>query len=228
MIIFYRKIEQPIFEEKLNNFSNPGLYSSDYIVLVVYQLHQSTGFGYTVFNKVRSVYFDGGSNREIPRRQWTEEMKSHAQMRENTVARDPKSLRYTPFGKVFIAFTLIVFLTAGILAVRTISKRKKEQKQEAQLTVPPRQGDLYYGYFIQNNATGGASKMLWTWIRVDKIEGTIYLISINKNRTENELSQDQPGQEFDKTPIRAEFTTGAIPGFKSIDNGFNFFAKRKH
>jgi hypothetical protein len=62
---------------------------------------------------------------------------------------------------------------------------------------------------------------------VDKIEGSTYLVSINKARTETQLSQNQPDQGFEDTPVRAEFTTGAIPGFKATDNSFNFFAKRK-
>jgi len=75
MIIFYSKIEQPIFEEKLTNFSNPGVYSSDSLVLVIYQMQQSTAFAYTVFNKVKSVYYDGESKQMIARRKWTDEMK---------------------------------------------------------------------------------------------------------------------------------------------------------
>jgi large-conductance mechanosensitive channel len=88
-------------------------------------------------------------------------MKIHAQMRENTVTRAPKNLRYTTFGKVFMAFALVALLSAGFLAVKSISDRKNEQKQEAKLTVTPRQGDLYYGYFIENKPSDhGTTKML--------------------------------------------------------------------
>jgi hypothetical protein len=228
MIFIYSKIEKPIFEEKLTNFSNPGIYSTDGIVLIIYQLQQSTAFAYTVFNQVKSVYYDGESKQEIARKKWTDKMRTHAQMRENTITREPKSIYYTAFGKAFFAFVLIVFITGGFLAVKSISDRKEEQKQEVLLAIPPQPGDLYYGYFVERDPSVASAKMLWTWLRVDKIEGKRYLVSINKVKTEKQLTQDQPDQGFEEKPITTEFTAGAIAGFKSIDNSFDFSAKRKH
>jgi hypothetical protein len=228
MIFIYSKIEKPIFEEKLTNFSNPGIYSANSLVLIIYQLQQSTAFAYTVFNQVKSVYYDGESKQEIARKKWTDEMRNHAQMRENTITREPKSIYYTAFGKAFFAFVLIVFITGGFLAVKSISDRKEEQKQEVLLAIPPKAGDLYYGYFVERDPSIASAKMLWTWLRVDKIEGKRYLVSINKVKTEKQLTQDQPDQGFEEKPITTEFTAGAIAGFKSIDNSFDFSAKRKH
>lgn len=225
MIIFYSKIEKPIFEEKLSNFSNPGIYSACGLTLVIYQLQQSTAFAYTVFNQVKSIYYDGESKQAIARKKWTDEMKIHAQIRESSVAREPKSIHYTTFGKAFFAFVFIVFITAGYLAVKSINNRKEEQKQEALLAIPPQAGDLYYGYCIENVA--GTTKMRWTWLRIDKVEGKSYLVSINKAKTEKQLHQDQPDEGFEETPITTTFSGGAMPGFTSTNNSFNFYAKRK-
>jgi hypothetical protein len=227
MIIFITKIEKPIFEEKLTNFSNPGVFSDNHITLVVYQLAQKTGFAYSTFNKVTSIYFDGDSNHQIPGGKWTEEMFIHAKMRENTVAREPKSVRYTKFGKAFFILCFIIFLTMAFLAEKSISDRKKELKQEATLAIPPQQGDLYYGYFVERDPSAASAKMLWTWLRVVKIEGKTYFVSINKTKEEEQSSDDKPNSDFEEHTFETELITGTMPGFRTKDNSFDFLAKRK-
>jgi hypothetical protein len=227
MIFIYSKIEEPIFEEKLTNFSNPGSHSADCIVLIIYQLQQSTAFAYTVFNQVKSVYYDGESKQEIARKKWTDEMKIHAQMRESTIARAPKSVNYTAFGKVFFAFVLIVLIAGGFLAAKSISDRKEERKQEVLLAIPPQVGDLYYGYFVEHDPSVASGKMLWTWLRVVKIEGKTYSVSINKTKEEKQSSDDRPVSAFEEHTLETELITGATPGFRTKDNSFDFLAKRK-
>ncbi|MDN5284549.1 MAG: hypothetical protein JWR38_823 [Mucilaginibacter sp.] len=56
-------------------------------------------------------------------------MIAHAGMRENTVQREPKSVRYTIFGKALFTFLLILILVIGFMVVQRVAEVKKANAQ---------------------------------------------------------------------------------------------------
>jgi hypothetical protein len=92
---------------------------------MIYQFESKTLFSESVYKKVESVYFAEGTAAEIPRKIWTDEMIVHSHMRESTVPRKPRSVRYTGFGKALFTLLLILVLVLGFLALRSINEMKK-------------------------------------------------------------------------------------------------------
>jgi hypothetical protein len=125
MFLKISEIQQPIFEEKLTGLQLPERISGGSMTYMIYQFESKTLFSESVYKKVESVYFAEGTAAEIPRKIWTDEMIVHSHMRESTVPRKPRSVRYTGFGKALFTLLLILVLVLGFLALRSINEMKK-------------------------------------------------------------------------------------------------------
>lgn len=227
MIIRIIETKKSIFEEKLTGFSVPDGFSVDNITFIVYQFHSKTLFSRSVYNKVKSAYFIGNMDREISHKVWTKEMIAHANMREKTIEREPKSIHYTILGKALFTLLFALVLIIGFLAVQSISYMKKEKAEEALLSEAPKNGDVYYGHFNEFAPSGASLRMGWTWLRIMGTEGGAYLVSIHKIVKESPSSDGPPNTGFEERTYKVLMKGGASPSFKSPDNNFDFTAMRK-
>jgi hypothetical protein len=125
MYIEITSTQQPIFEEKLSGLQLPEGYSAEHMIYVIYQFQSKTLFSESVYKKVESIYFAADTDQEIPRKIWTNEMIVHSHMRESTVPRKPRNVRYTGFGKALFTLLLVLILVLGFLALRSIHEMKK-------------------------------------------------------------------------------------------------------
>lgn len=228
MILFVREIKQPIFEEKLNNAAILDGFPTSQLQLVVYQLHSSTLFGYSIYNKVSSAYFDENSGREILRKHWTAEMATHAQMRESTVPRQPKKVSYSIFGKAIMVLLVVLIIGAGYFVGKRMATVKDENIQLATLNAIPKAGDQYYGYLTEFTSTGVAKRMGWTWLKIKKVEDGFYIAAVDEVIGQSPVADSQPGTFEESESYKLQLKPGAKPSFSATDNSLNFSVMRKH
>lgn len=227
MFIGITEIRKPIFEEELTRLALPEGYQTGSITYMIRQFHSKTLFSQSVYPKIESVYFVGDSGREIPRKVWTTEMAAHAELRESTVQREPKSVRYTIFGKALFTLLFALILVVGLLVARSMTEVKKQKAQEALLNIAPKAGDVYYGFYGEY-LPSGVSKTGWTWLRIEKADGAFYLVSLNKKVSESfSQATDAPTEAFDERTYKVTLKRGTEPEFKTEDSRFNFSASRK-
>lgn len=227
MIIRVTQIEEPIFEEELNYMVLPEGQSSGSLTFVLYQFHSRTFFGESTYNKVNPVFFLTGSKHKIRRQKWTKEMAEYAQMRENTIPRIPKKVHYNFFGKALFTLLFAVLLFLGFQVFRSISTLKKEKTEEAVLLSDPKENDVYYGNLTEFASNGTLERTGWTWMKVVKIEGSDYIVSLGKEISEGLKPDSSPTAGFETETYRLKLKKGQQLSFKSADNNFSFSAMKK-
>lgn len=227
MIIVIQEIKQPIFEERLDNSAILDGFPSSQLKLVVYQLQSRTLFSHSVYNKVSSAYFDEATGREISRKHWTAEMATHAQMRESTVPRVPKKVRYTLWGKALMILLALLLVGVGYFVLKRATTVYDESVQEATLNTTPKAGDQYYGYLTEFTSTGVAKSMGWTWLKIVKAENGTYIGIVDDKISQSPVNDSQPGAFNETQSYKLLLKPGAKPSFSTADHGFKFVAMRK-
>lgn len=227
MILRITQIEEPIFEEELRYMVPPEGQSSGSLTFVLYQFHSRTFFGESTYNKVNPTFFIKGSNHKIPKQKWTREMTEYAQMRENTIPRIPKKVRYNFFGKALFTLLFVLILVIGFQVFRSISTLKKEKTEEAVLLSDPKENDVYYGNLTEFASNGVLKRTGWTWLKVVKIEGSDYTVSLGKEITEGLKPDSSPSAGFETETYPLKLKKGEQLSFKSADNNFIFSVMKK-
>jgi hypothetical protein len=227
MIITIRQIEKPIFEEELISMVPPSGQPLGIMTYVLYQYHSTTFFSESTYNKVNSVFFATGTNHRIPQRAWTNEMANYAKMREDTVQRARKRVHFNFLGKALfvILFALILFIPFQVM--RSMSFLKKEKAEQVLLTDTPKENDQYYGYFNEFASSGASIRMGWTWIKIVKIEGSDYQISIGKEVADKPAAEGTAPTGFEGRVYHVHVEKGTMIIFKSPDKSFDFTAMSK-
>lgn len=197
MFIYFKKIEEASFSaDHLQNPVNPG----NQMILVFYRSYFSTAF-YTGYSKnAAPSYYDRVTDKFIPKRKWSDGMKSYVKECEPHIRQAPFRLKPTIFGYIFILAFIGFF---AYLVYDTVKPNPYQQERVSKLSEAMHGGDLYFGRFTEKDPGTGAPKSSgFSWFKVmDAGEGSLLIAKGREKSTTAKTSMEMNSTDFDTETV---------------------------
>ncbi|WP_461532305.1 hypothetical protein [Sinomicrobium sp.] len=187
----------------LENLENPG----NHMLLDLFQRETSTAFFVTKNKRVYFRYIETATGKTVPRRKWTEPMKTFAQRELEQIPLQKSVFRLTVVGWIFLLGALVLF---GYLAydglVAAPERTEQHEKRRAELTqLHP--GDIYLGRIEVYKEKGNPLGMQGEFgcFKVVSIDGDTYHLakSIEMSKTARPIEQ-MNSSDFEEQTIEVK------------------------
>ncbi len=197
MFIYIKKIEEASFAaDHLQNPVNLG----NQMILVFYRSYFSTAI-YTGYSKnAAPSYYDRVTDKFIPKRKWSEEMKRYVQECEVQVPKAPFRLKPTIFGYIFILAFIGFF---AYLVYDTVKPNPYQQERVSKLSETMNGGDLYFGRFTEKDPSTGAPKGSgFRWFKImDAGQESLLISKAREHSTTAKTSMEMNSSDFEQETI---------------------------
>lgn len=148
------------------------------MVLNLFQREARTAFFVSRNKRTYSQYITHGKGSVVPRRKWTDEMKSFAHQELGKLPAQKGEFRVTIIGWLFLllAFGVLGYITYDGLQAPARKKAFEERQVEMAAV---NQGDIYFGNYRTYKEKGNVlgSEGGFGWFKITKIEGDKYHIA---------------------------------------------------
>lgn len=228
MFISVRLYEVASFQaDHLENPVQPG----NLMVLGFYRNYASTVVITTYSKKAAPIYLDLETNKRIPAKKWTPQMKQYAAEKAPLVPKAPHFIKPTIVGYICIA---LFFGALAYLIYDTVRpKPSMEEAYRTDLQEKPKAGDIFYGrYELFKPGERVANKVGFGWFKVLNEQNGTFSIAMNKEmsagyKPSNELNStdfEESGQEM-KIDSQESFQIKMISDNKQAE--YYFSEKKK-
>lgn len=168
MIISVTKSYNSYFEDRVS-LKGPAANAPTEMIFALQQQKVETGFSTTIGKKPVASFYDIVSGKPIEPRYWTAEMQQYA---KSMIAKKPvpnAGVKYTMFGKLFIGFATILFISCiAYLAYAIMLKAPQDKLNKESFTAMPVVGDKYFGNLFGDEFNKGGT-LKSAWIKVNSI-----------------------------------------------------------
>lgn len=213
-----------------NHLGNPKSPDTP-MVLDLFQRETGTAFWVVKNKKVFTQFLETPSGKTIPKRKWTDKMKTFAQSEIEKMPPQKGRIKVTIFGWLFLLFA---FGTLGYLVYEGLQAPKKAAKFQERMTeaATVREGDIYMGrievYKEKGNPLG--MKGDFGFFKVVKINGDTYQIakSVEMSKTAKPKEQlNSTDFEQEAIAVKAKELEAYQKSFVSEDDLIEIYLSEK-
>lgn len=183
--MFIRISKIDVGYENANHLYRPDVPDQP-MVLALCRMDSATVFFRHYNKRVFAEYRETPSQKIIPRRKWTPEMRQFAQEKVAQFPKQKSESRITIFGWIFLALMLTAF---GFLI---FDKPDHPQTVFDNLDEPVKSGDVYFGRFQESNDKGSAIiREGNAWFKIKEFVNDTAYIQLGRQSTESSFGADK-------------------------------------
>ncbi|WP_346239074.1 hypothetical protein ABDK00_010080 [Niabella insulamsoli] len=160
------------------------------------------------------------TNKKIPKRMWSTEMKDFYKSRYNEIPKPPFVFKLTYFGWIFAL--LVVFFWAYLIYDSTKPPMPKSAQAVAMAKTPVA-GDVYFGHYekYREKGTPVGSEIRFGWFIIRKVTDDNFYLSKGTGMSSNHKPKEQMDNSSFETetlpPLKLSEQSGYNIRFKSAD-----------
>ena len=202
MFFSISKLEEGTFHA--NQLQNPQNKQNP-MVLGIYRTQARTAFFTIHSKKVVAEFWDDVTQKKIPAKLWSSEMKAFAQQKISITPKPSFIFKFTIVGWIFVAAIVAFF---GYLVYDSIKPDAPKPATYISMEQAPQVGDIYFGRYEAYKQAGDriASDVGFGWFKIINVQGAVYTLAKS-----TEISNGyKPKEQMNNNSFKTTGTTATI------------------
>lgn len=189
---------------------------------VLFSIITDSVFSKTVGKKPKAMFYDTHTQQEIPKRDWTADMRAYAAKEIQNRPVPHAGVKWKLIAKIFfILAAILIAVGAAALVNELLIKMPRDSDKKAVFMDIPVAGDRYYGnVFGTGYMAGGALQSGWIKIQEMNPQDSVGTILLSRDISAHSGdTRTKDFENFQDEPIRVKFSTEKNSVlFKALDS----------